>query len=120
MPFLTEKDALLPQNDKTPEIIGPRPSSSKNFYDAEADIADNEGEDEDDFDPKRHLVNDIMAMVFGLALLLSVVFIFLPDSFWGDKPGPMTIEQRVHRILSDTPLIGMSFTCSSRSTLTLQ
>ncbi|KAF8850467.1 hypothetical protein BDZ45DRAFT_731541 [Acephala macrosclerotiorum] len=105
MSFFTEKDALLPKDEKDLEIIGSRPSSSKNFYDTEADIAGNEGEDEDDHDPKRHLLNDIMAMVFGIALLLSVVFIFLPDSFWGDKPGPMTVEQRVHRILSDTPLI---------------
>ncbi|KUJ07729.1 membrane dipeptidase-like protein [Mollisia scopiformis] len=105
--FSTEQDPLLPKDEQAPEVMGSRPTSLKSFYDVEteANIAENEGEDEDDFDPKRHLVNDVMAMIFGIALLFSIVFIFLPNGFWGDKPGPQTVEQRVHRILTDTPLI---------------
>lgn len=107
--FSTEQDPLLPKDEQAPEIMGSRPTSLKSFYDVEteADIAENEGEDEDDNDPKRHFVNDVMAMVFGVVLLFCIVFIFLPDGFMGDKPAPKTIEQRVRRILIDTPLIGM-------------
>ncbi|KAE8442633.1 hypothetical protein EG329_002990 [Mollisiaceae sp. DMI_Dod_QoI] len=104
----TEQDPLLPRDGQAPEIKGSRPTSMKSFYDldTEAEIAENEGVDEDDFDPKRHMVNDVMAMIFGVALLFSIVFIFLPEGFWGDTdPAPATIEQRVHQILLDTPLI---------------
>lgn len=102
MPYSTEQDPLLPKDEQAPEVMGSRPSSIKNFHDA----IENEGKDEDDHNPKRHLLNDIMAGIFGSALLLSIFFILVPNGFWG-KPSPMTIEQRVHQILVDTPLIGM-------------
>jgi hypothetical protein len=107
MPY-TEKDSLLPKEEQSPEVMGSRATSMKSFYDVEteADVMENEGEDEDDFDPKRHLVNDIMAMVFAVAVLFSILFMFLPDGFTRDEPAPTTIEQRVHRILVETPLIG--------------
>lgn len=101
--YNTEQDPLLPKEKQSPEVMGSRPKT-------EADVEGNEGEDVDDFDPKRHLLNDIMAMVFAVAVLFSILFMFLPDGFLGDEPAPKTIEQRVHRILVETPLIGSILT----------
>src|SRR5438045_636787 len=98
MPY-TEKDSLLSHEEQASDM-GSRATSMKNFYDYdvedEADMMGNEGEDEDDCDPKRHLINDMIAMVFGVAVLFSILFMFLPDGFSGE-PTPKTIEQRVHR-----------------------
>lgn len=102
MPSYREDDPLLPRTRNSPEISGSRPSSISDVY----EFKELRGEEEDD-DSERRRFNDSMAMVVALCLLVSVIFIFFPlDSPTDPRPIPSTIEERVERILTDTPLIG--------------
>lgn len=93
-----EQDPLLPEDAGAPEIHGSRPQSI-NYEETEVF-------DEDE-KPQRQLLNDVWPMIFGLCIFLSLAFAFLPeDTDPNQRPEPTTIEQRVNRILTDTPLIG--------------
>ncbi len=103
MSYFTEQDPLLPKAERSPEIQGSRPSSINDICDVENRIS------EGDHQPARQVFNDFMAMIFGLCVIVSFAFIFLPDDVVRDRrPIPKTIEERVNRILTDTPLIGTS------------
>jgi hypothetical protein len=94
----TEQDPLLPRDEGAPEIHGSRPQSI-NYEETEVF--------EEDEKPQRQPFKDVLPLIFGICILLSLAFIFLPeDTSRGQKPEPTTIEQRVNRILTDTPLIG--------------
>jgi len=97
-----EDDPLLPKTRNSPEIKGSRPSSISDVY----TFKELNGQEEDDVSERRRF-NDSMAMVVTLCLLVSFIFIFFPqDSSKDTRPIPTTIEERVERILTDTPLIG--------------
>jgi hypothetical protein len=111
MAYYKETDPLLPNDRGAPEIHGSRASSINNV------VVINE-EDEEDGQPHRprRATDDLMAMIFGLCLLVSLALMFSPygwfDDILGDRrPAPQTIEQRVNRILADTPLIGPHSDC---------
>jgi membrane dipeptidase len=105
MSYYSEQDPLLPKDAGAPEIQGSRPQSIKNVGAQEAEVFEDV---QDDNTQRRKILGDIMPLIFGLCLLLSFVLIFLPEDILGDRrPVPRTIEQRVNRILTDTPLIGI-------------
>lgn len=105
MPSHTEDDPLLPRKQYSPEIKGSRPGSindARHFTEIEV-------EDEADTAGQRRF-RDSMTMVVGLCLIFSFIFIFFPqDSSPDGRPVPVTIDQRVERILTDTPLIGQRY-----------
>jgi membrane dipeptidase len=106
MSYYTEQDPLLPKDKGAPEIHGSRPQSIKNV----GNDANEEAEvfEDDDDTPRRKILGDIMPLIFGLCLLFSLALIFLPEDIFGDqRPVPKTVEQRVNKILTDTPLIGI-------------
>ncbi|ESZ94618.1 hypothetical protein SBOR_5029 [Sclerotinia borealis F-4128] len=99
MPY-TEQDPLLPRDKPSPEINGSRPQS----------INDVEQEDSHGKLP----FNDLMAVVLGLCSILILTMLILPDGFIDDifhhgwpfgHQEPKTIEERVNKILTETPLI---------------
>lgn len=106
MSYYTEQDPLLPRDKPAPEIQGSRPSSFKDVTVSEAEL----GEAKQTVDrPTANAFNDVLAMMLGLCFFLTIGFIFVPDDFLdGLQPGPRTIEQRVNKILTTTPLIGTS------------
>ena len=104
MSYYTEQDPLLPKDKGAPEIQGSRPQSIKDVGVQEAEVCEH-----DDDIPRRKIFGDIMPLIFGFCLLFSFALIFLPEGILGDeRPVPRTVEQRVNRILTDTPLIGIS------------
>jgi membrane dipeptidase len=102
----TEEDPLLPKDKGAPEIQGSRPQSINNEYVIE-EVSDEEKE------PRSKGINDIVAMIFGLCFFASIFLILVyPDGPLGDlfgdkRPAPKTLDERVTRILEDTPLIGI-------------
>jgi membrane dipeptidase len=101
--YYTEQDPLLPKDKGAPEIHGSRPQSINNVGNEEAEVFE-----EDDDTPRRNILENIMPLIFGLCLLFSFALIFLPEDILGDeRPVPKTVEQRVNKILTDTPLIGI-------------
>ena len=101
--YYTEQDPLLPKDKGAPEIHGSRPQSINNVGNEEAEVFE-----EDDDPPRRKILGDIMPLIFGLCLLFSFALIFLPEDILGDeRPVPKTVEQRVNKILTNTPLIGI-------------
>src|SRR5271168_887395 len=107
MSYYTERDYLLPKDKPAPEILGSRPQSINDIGVTETEALDN------DDGPRPRSINDWMAIVFGLCVFVSLVFVLSPhgflDAILGDRrPVPHTVEQRVDRILMDTPLIGTS------------
>jgi membrane dipeptidase len=102
MPCYKEDDPLLPKDNRSPEILGSRPQSI-NYVTGEAQ------EEKDDDQSPNNARNSLGALILGLCIILSLSFFVLPwlDDLGSDiKPGPRTIEQRVNKILTDTPLIG--------------
>jgi membrane dipeptidase len=105
MPYSTEQDPLLPKDEPAPEIHGSRPQSINNVYIVNTEVVE---VPDNNVEPRRS-INDLVAMIFGLCLFLSLVLTFLPADFFDGllgKPAPLTVEQRVNKILTDTPLIG--------------
>lgn len=107
----SELDPLLPKDKPAPEIHGSRPTSFN------GDIGDVEIQRQECVDeaergveraPTRKLINNFMTFVLGLCILVSFWFIVLPDDIWREKP--KTLEGRVNRILTETPLIGKKYT----------
>jgi membrane dipeptidase len=106
--YSTERDPLLPNDKGAPEIQGSRPQSINNEYVIEEQVSD------DDNSPRRNSLNDLMAIVFGICFFGIVFLVLFPDGPLGDlfgdrRPTPKTLEERVNRILEDTPLIGMCY-----------
>lgn len=98
----TEVDPLLPNDKGAPEILGSRPQSINDGGNEEQGLEDN----------LRHNVrSNIMPIIFGICFFASISLVLFPDGFLGRllgdrRPVPKTLEQRVNRILEDTPLIG--------------
>ena len=114
--YSTERDPLLPNDKRAPEIQGSRPQSINNEYAIEERVSD------DDNSPQRNGLNDLMAVIFGICLFGILFLVVFPDGPLGDlfgdrRPTPKTLEDRVNRILEDTPLIGMSYALLVRSLL---
>jgi membrane dipeptidase len=111
-----EGDPLL-SNPRTIRNQGSKPLSFKNgldtYYFKEIRIEDEqEG-------PDRSFFYDWMT-VLAICVFLSVVFIFYSQDFSEDvQPIPRTFEQRVERILTDTPLIGQKYILTQSIILSL-
>jgi hypothetical protein len=104
-----ESDPLLPRDKSAPEIHGSRPQSTNDIDDREASIG--AGDSDQVYVPGRRGLTDAVALFTGFITLALVLFIVFPDSLrgvGGGLPTPRTIEERVARILTDTPLIGNS------------
>lgn len=104
MATYSEQDPLLPKAKQAPEIQGSRPSSIKS-------IEDEEAASKRSSEPAKTVLDGLMALLVGLCALLLFAVLVFPESFGGTlpddhKPAPKTLEQRVSRILSTTPLIG--------------
>ncbi len=105
MSYYSEQDPLLPNDKQAPEIQGCRPQSVKDVTVSDAEHG--EVPRNDDI-PARIAFNDILIFMIGLCVFLVLGFMFLPDdTFEGWQPGRRTIEQRVKKILTTTPLIGI-------------
>ena len=103
MSYYTEQDPLLPQGPKAPEIIAnSRPQSLKDDSYPESRAYSNIGQ------PQRTF-GDFLTLILGIALILGSVYILSPDNLIPGvlpRPGPVTVDQRVAKILENTPLIG--------------
>ena len=105
MSYYKETDPLLPNDRGAPEIHGSRASSINDVLVAEITEGDSPP-------PRRRRASgDLMAMLFGLCFFVILALTFSPESWLDDvfgdrRPVPQTIDQRVNRILTDTPLIG--------------
>jgi membrane dipeptidase len=102
--YYSEQDPLLPKNKGAPEIQGSRPQSINN-------------DDVQEAAPEKQIRRNapgnfsIVPLIFAFCFFLSLGLFFfgdevLEDLFPEKRPNPKTIEERVSRILSDTPLIG--------------
>jgi len=96
-----EEDPLLPKDNRSPEIQGSRPQS----------INDVSAEDDE---PRERSLGSLTLVVFLLCFITALALSFFPPSVPtvpGDsRPVPKTVEERVNRILEDTPLIGSLLT----------
>ena len=106
MSFYKETDPLLPKDKGAPEIHGSRAASINDVVVTETDGIEADGQPR-----SRRGVDDLMAIIFGLFLFGTLALLFSPDSWFDDilgdrRPAPKTVDQRVNRILTDTPLIG--------------
>lgn len=103
----TETDPLLPRDKPAPEIHYSRPQSINDVDGGDA-MAGSAGED----NMPRWGVNHMIATCAGLITVVFLIIVILPEGFrsvWGDGPwAPLTIDQRVNRILSETPLMGIA------------
>lgn len=108
--YSSEQDPLLPKGSKAPEITCSRPESLN-----DGSYLESHEELEEAERPQRAL-SDLVSLIFGLCLILGFAIILLPDDFLDGllpKPIPTTINQRVTKILADTPLIGKLSNCST-------
>jgi membrane dipeptidase len=106
--YYSEVDPLLPKDRGAPEIQGSRPQSINNEYVIEEQVSDDENGE------RRNGFHDFMAIIFGICFFAIITLILFPDGplrdIFGDpRPAPKTLEERVNRILEDTPLIGIYF-----------
>ena len=116
MSYPKEQDPLLPKQSRAPEIHGSRPQS----FNDDVDIEPTTSQREVNMPPRAKTINDLMAMVFGLCVALSLIFVFLRDDLFDGllpRPTPATIEERVNHILTDTPLIGICCFCLSATSI---
>lgn len=100
----SEQDPLLPKDKQAPEIQGSRPSSIQG-------IEDEEAASKRFSEPAKGTSSGIVALLVGTCVLLLFSVLVFPESFGrtlpdDQKPLPKTLEQRVSRILANTPLIG--------------
>lgn len=107
MSYYSEQDPLLPNDKQAPEIQGSRPQSIKDVNALEPELGG--ARNDETADPRtRQSFNDVLILILGLCFFLMLGFMFVPDDALGGwQPGPRTIEQRVNKILINTPLIGM-------------
>jgi membrane dipeptidase len=106
MSYYSEQDPLLPNDKSAPEIQGSRPQSFKDVTVSEAEQGRSSRAEVDE--PTRNAFNGVLILMLALCFFLVLGFAFIPDgALDGWQPGPRTIEQRVNKILTNTPLIGM-------------
>lgn len=107
-----ESDPLLPKHQSTPEIHGSRAASINDIGVSGAGESDEVQEKPNPLRQRtvgRFLVN----CIFGFLLCVFVLFALNPfavsDPANGGNPPwrPTTIEERVHKVLTEHPLIGM-------------
>lgn len=113
----SESDPLLPQGSSTPEISGHRfskPSkarcqSQRRVIEETEYIQDKDVENRrtEGFSPCKTLLTFFMIVV-GLAVLTTLLVSGTLDIPWhGPEGNSSTIEARVKKILTETPLIGL-------------
>jgi len=110
MSYYTEQDPLLPKDQPAPEIHGSRPQSIRDVSDGkQIDDAEISSVAEDFDRPSRRDFRELIPIILGICVFISFTLISLPTNIPGDeRPVPRTIDERVNRILTDTPLIGKS------------
>ncbi|TVY56101.1 Dipeptidase sirJ [Lachnellula cervina] len=107
--YYTEEDPLLPRDTRAPEIHGSRPQSIKEGY-VSAETTNqlsNDGNADELYVGRPNYLNHSVFLIIFLCIF-SLGLWSVPnfkDIFGDRKPGPQTIEQRVNKILTDTPLI---------------
>lgn len=108
MTYFTENDPLLPRGKRSPEIHGSRPQSiHEDIMTAESQPTAG------DESPHAPLHRGLKVLIPALVVLF--LFSFVADEWpaMDHRPIPRTVEERVTRILTDTPLIGMRIQSSS-------
>jgi len=107
MAYYSEQDPLLPKDKQSPEIQGSRPQSLNNVV----YVTETERNDKDE-ENQREGINNLrffILLIFLISAFALLIWVPDPSAWLGDtRPEPKTIEERVNRILSDTPLIGIS------------
>ncbi|RAL58318.1 hypothetical protein DID88_006430 [Monilinia fructigena] len=107
MHYYTEQDPLLPRDKSSSEIKVSSPSSQIERKDNQYDFDSTTSRGKRSF-------NDLMAVVLGLCSVLILTMLVIPNGFMKDTfhrgwpsghQNPKTIEERVDKILLDTPLI---------------
>ena len=107
MSYYSEQDPLLPNDKQAPEVQGSRPQSFKDVTISQAELGHHPDADASNDEHSRSTINDVLVLFAGLCFFLTLGFMFVPDDpLGGWQPGPRTIEQRVNKILTNTPLIG--------------
>ncbi|RDL41419.1 Dipeptidase [Venustampulla echinocandica] len=97
----TEGDALLPTSNRAPEIPASQPPSLKEAYEPELQSFRK-------LKPPRNFI----WTVIGLCVIVSTTVFITSQDFYSEffkhlkpLPSPRTIEERVNKILTETPLI---------------
>lgn len=98
-----EEQSLLPKSKGAPEIYGSRPPSLNNGTSSNEE----EAAEWNSYRPRPSSRNWPATLSLGLLFVGLVVLLFSQSVDLPSKP--KTIEERVYRILSDTPLIGRHF-----------
>lgn len=106
-----ETDPLLPKDKPSPEIQGSRPQSINDVNESSY-VIEEAGSPE--VRPQQGSIRNVFAFaisVTALVLILGSLFdVFNGTWDWPPIPSiPRTIDQRVTKILTETPLIGMLF-----------
>lgn len=107
----TEEDSLLPKYKGAPEIKGSRPQSINDDI-VEEQVSDYDGQ----IRTSEKSPSNWIHVLFGICFFASIFLILLyPDGPLGDlfgehRPVPKTLQERVDRVLEDTPLIG-TYSC---------
>ncbi len=115
MSYCSDQYPLLPNDKQAPEIQGSRPQSVKDVNALDDSAAEQGQVDDTSDEPTRTAFSDILVLFLALCFFLTFGFLFVPeDVLDGWQPGPRTIEQRVTKILTNTPLIGI-FISSSKT-----
>ena len=109
--YYTETDPLLPNDKGAPEIQGSRPQSINNEY---LPISEEQAPEDENRLQRESLSEgprNFVPIVFMFIFFSFIFFIIFPgdlgDLFGDKRPIPKTLDERVTRILEDTPLIGM-------------
>lgn len=102
-----EHDPLLPNGPKAPEISSRSRPEGLNHNDSNS-VPDSRGGIVEE-KRQQETSKDFLTVLLKLCFVLGAAYILLPINFLsGVLPGPipLTIDQRVTKILSNTPLIG--------------
>lgn len=105
-----ETDPLLPRDKPAPEIQGSRPQSIIYNDDAyQPDSLNAEARAREDDEPSQAI--NVLGLIIALFTACGIALILFPEllrALMREMPSkPQTIDQRVNRILSETPLIGI-------------
>jgi membrane dipeptidase len=106
--FYTEQDPLLPRDKGMPGIRDSHPPGINRNGEHTTNHASRKS---------RNAFNDSMTVVLALCSAIIFTMLFLPTNLIGGlfdhrwrfgHQEPLSIQERVNRILTDTPLIGIS------------